>query len=138
MNIDIIGSFNKETAIDYRVFYTTDYFEWLKDLYKKRGEKITLKELHNNLIKEYGSLVNVIELILRTDSNIGSIKESTFDMIDADNILFEGSEDLMAVRLVMNIEYLDMWIKKFDFNNYITEAFKNWQRWKDDNRRSNN
>ncbi|WP_188208456.1 hypothetical protein [Klebsiella pneumoniae] len=125
MNIDIIGSFNKETAIDYRVFYTTDYFEWLKDLYKKRGEKITLKELHNNLIKEYGSLVNVIELILRTDSNIGSIKESTFDMIDADNILFEGSEDLMAVRLVMNIEYLDMWIKKFDFNNYITEAFKN-------------
>lgn len=125
MNIDIIGSFNKETAIDYRVFYTTDYFEWLKDLYKKRGEKITLKELHNNLIKEYGSLVDVIELILRTDSNIGSIKESTFDMIDADNILFEGSEDLMAVRLVMNIEYLDMWIKKFDFNNYITEAFKN-------------
>ncbi|EAX3713405.1 hypothetical protein V3607_004727 [Salmonella enterica] len=125
MNIDIIGSFNKETAIDYRVFYTTDYFEWLKDLYKKRGEKITLKELHNNLIKEYGSLVNVIELILRTDSNIGSIKESTFDMIDADNILFEGSEDLMAVRLVMNIEYLDMWIKKYDFNNYITEAFKN-------------
>ncbi|ENZ3326331.1 hypothetical protein ACGGZF_004880, partial [Salmonella enterica] len=125
MNIDIIGSFNKETAIDYRVFYTTDYFEWLKDLYKTRGEKITLKELHNNLIKEYGSLVNVIELILRTDSNIGSIKESTFDMIDADNILFEGSEDLMAVRLVMNIEYLDMWIKKFDFNNYITEAFKN-------------
>ncbi|HCR1944560.1 hypothetical protein EEN12_16015 [Salmonella enterica] len=125
MNIDIIGSFNKETAIDYRVFYTTDYFEWLKELYKKRGEKITLKELHNNLIKEYGSLVNVIELILRTDSNIGSIKESTFDMIDADNILFEGSEDLMAVRLVMNIEYLDMWIKKFDFNNYITEAFKN-------------
>ncbi|EBW8034531.1 hypothetical protein AUB39_24355, partial [Salmonella enterica subsp. enterica serovar Albany] len=112
-------------AIDYRVFYTTDYFEWLKDLYKKRGEKITLKELHNNLIKEYGSLVNVIELILRTDSNIGSIKESTFDMIDADNILFEGSEDLMAVRLVMNIEYLDMWIKKYDFNNYITEAFKN-------------
>lgn len=125
MNIDIIGSFNKETAIDYRVFYTTDYFEWLKDLYKTRGEKITLKELHNNLIKEYDSLVNVIELILRTDSNIGSIKESTFDMIDADNILFEGSEDLMAVRLVMNIEYLDMWIKKFDFNNYITEAFKN-------------
>lgn len=125
MNIDIIGSFNKETAIDYRVFYTTDYFEWLKDLYKTRGEKITLKELHNNLIKEYGSLVNVIELILRTVSNIGSIKESTFDMIDADNILFEGSEDLMAVRLVMNIEYLDMWIKKFDFNNYITEAFKN-------------
>ncbi|EBM9611580.1 hypothetical protein [Klebsiella pneumoniae] len=125
MNIDIIGSFNKETAIDYRVFYTTDYFEWLKDLYKKRGEKITLKELHNNLIKEYGSLVNVIELILRTDSNIGSIKESTFEIIDADNILFEGSEDLMAVRLVMNIEYLDMWIKKFDFNNYITEAFKN-------------
>ncbi|WGL34726.1 hypothetical protein CFC63_24480 (plasmid) [Salmonella enterica subsp. enterica serovar Bredeney] len=45
-------------------------------------------------------------------------------MIDADNILFEGSEDLMAVRLVMNIEYLDMWIKKYDFNNYITEAFK--------------
>ncbi|HFN0603598.1 TPA: hypothetical protein ACHBVO_005080 [Klebsiella pneumoniae] len=125
MNIDIIGSFNKETAIDYRVFYTTDYFEWLKDLYKKRGEKITLKELHNNLIKEYGSLVNVIELILRTDSNIGSIKESTFEIIDADNILFEGSEDLMAVRLVMNIEYLDMWIKKYDFNNYITEAFKN-------------
>ncbi|EIE6219051.1 hypothetical protein [Klebsiella michiganensis] len=125
MNIDIIGSFNKETAIDYRVFYTTDYFEWLKDLYKTRGEKITLKELHNNLIKEYDSLVNVIELILRTDSNIGSIKESTFDMIDADNILFEGSEDLMAVRLVMNIEYLDLWIKKFDFNNYITEAFKN-------------
>ncbi|BBJ89418.1 TPA: hypothetical protein UO054_004893 [Klebsiella pneumoniae] len=125
MNIDIIGSFNKETAIDYRVFYTTDYFEWLKDLYKKRGEKITLKELHNNLIKEYGSLVNVIELILRTDSNIGSIKESTYEIIDADNILFEGSEDLMAVRLVMNIEYLDMWIKKFDFNNYITEAFKN-------------
>ncbi|EIK2484840.1 hypothetical protein ACRQKB_004593 [Salmonella enterica] len=125
MNIDIIGSFNKETAIDYRVFYTTDYFEWLKDLHKTSGEKITLKELHNNLIKEYGSLVNVIELILRTDSNIGSIKESTFDMIDADNILFEGSEDLMAVRLVMNIEYLDMWIKKFDFNNYITEAFKN-------------
>ncbi|EPJ9639474.1 hypothetical protein M0I95_005242 [Klebsiella pneumoniae] len=125
MNIDIIGSFNKETAIDYRVFYTTDYFEWLKDLYKKRGEKITLKELHNNLIKEYGSLVNVIELIHRTDSNIGSIKESTFEIIDADNILFEGSEDLMAVRLVMNIEYLDMWIKKFDFNNYITEAFKN-------------
>lgn len=125
MNIDIIGSFNKETAIDYRVFYTTDYFEWLKDLYKKRGKKITLKELHNNLIKEYGSLVNVIELILRTDSNIGSIKESTFDMIDADNILFEGSEDLMAVRLVMNIAYLDMWIKKYDFNNYITEAFKN-------------
>ncbi|HGY4377646.1 TPA: hypothetical protein ACNVZU_005054 [Citrobacter freundii] len=125
MNIDIIGSFNKETAIDYRVFYTTDYFEWLKDLYKRRGEKITLKELHNKLIKEYGSLVNVIELILSTDSNIGSIKESTFDMIDADNILFEGSEDLMAVRLVMNIEYLDMWIKKFDFNNYITEAFKN-------------
>ncbi|MEF7221983.1 hypothetical protein U9207_20180 [Escherichia coli] len=125
MNIDIIGSFNKETAIDYRVFYTTDYFEWLKDLYKTRGEKITLKELHNNLIKEYGSLVNVIELILRTDSNIGSIKESTFKIIDADNILFEGSEDLMAVRLVMNIEYLDMWIKKFDFNNYITEAFKN-------------
>lgn len=125
MNIDIIGSFNKETAIDYRVFYTTDYFEWLKNLYKTRGEKITLKELHNNLIKEYGSLVNVIELILRTDSNIGSIKESTFDMIDADIILFEGSEDLMAVRLVMNIEYLDMWIKKFDFNNYITEAFKN-------------
>jgi hypothetical protein len=38
---------------------------------------------------------------------------------------FEGSEDLMAVRLVMNIEYLDMWIKKYDFNNYITEAFKN-------------
>ncbi|EEV0060434.1 hypothetical protein EYF31_004168 [Escherichia coli] len=125
MNIDIIGSFNKETAIDYRVFYTTDYFEWLKDLYKKRGEKITLKELHNNLIKEYGSLVNVIELILRTDSNIGSIKESTYEIIDADNILFEGSEDLMAVRLVMNIEYLDMWIKKFDFNNYITEAFEN-------------
>lgn len=125
MNIDIIGSFNKETAIDYRVFYTTDYFEWLKDLYKKRGEKITLKELHNNLIKEYGSLVNVIELILRTDSNIGSIKESTYEIIDADNILFEGSEDLMAVRLVMNIEYLDMWIKKYDFNNYITEAFKN-------------
>ncbi|MCS0509563.1 hypothetical protein [Enterobacter hormaechei] len=125
MNIDIIGSFNKETAIDYRVFYTTDYFEWLKDLYKKRGDKITLKELHNNLIKEYGSLVNVIELILRTDSNIGSIKESTYEIIDADNILFEGSEDLMAVRLVMNIEYLDMWIKKFDFNNYITEAFKN-------------
>lgn len=125
MNIDIIGSFNKETAIDYRVFYTTDYFEWLKDLYKKRDEKITLKELHNNLIKEYGSLVNVIELILRTDSNIGSIKESTYEIIDADNILFEGSEDLMAVRLVMNIEYLDMWIKKFDFNNYITEAFKN-------------
>lgn len=125
MNIDIIGSFNKETAIDYRVFYTTDYFEWLKDLYKKRGEKITLKELHNNLIKEYGSLVNVIELILRTDSKIGSIKESTYEIIDADNILFEGSEDLMAVRLVMNIEYLDMWIKKFDFNNYITEAFKN-------------
>lgn len=125
MNIDIIGSFNKETAIDYRVFYTTDYFEWLKDLYKKRGEKITLKELHNNLIKEYGSLINVIELILRTDSNIGSIKESTYEIIDADNILFEGSEDLMAVRLVMNIEYLDMWIKKFDFNNYITEAFKN-------------
>ncbi|EGP6063151.1 hypothetical protein [Klebsiella pneumoniae] len=125
MNIDIIGSFNKETAIDYRVFYTTDYFEWLKDLYKTRGEKITLKELHNNLIKEYGSLVNVIELILRTDSNIGSIKESTYEIIDADNILFEGSEDLMAVRLVMNIEYLDMWIKKFDFNNYITEAFKN-------------
>lgn len=125
MNIDIIGSFNKETAIDYRVFYTTDYFEWLKDLYKTKSQKITLKELHNNLIKEYGSLVNVIELILRTDSNIGSIKESTFDMIDADNILFEGSEDLMAVRLVMNIEYLDMWIKKFDFNNYITEAFKN-------------
>ncbi|HIA9220374.1 TPA: hypothetical protein ACWSOK_005066 [Klebsiella pneumoniae] len=125
MNIDIIGSFNKETAIDYRVFYTTDYFEWLKDLHKTSGEKITLKELHNNLIKEYGSLVNVIELILRTDSNIGSIKESTFDMIDADNILFEGSEDLMAVRLVMNIEYLDMWIKKYDFNNYITEAFKN-------------
>ncbi|EIX9709538.1 hypothetical protein BB542_23710 [Escherichia coli] len=125
MNIDIIGSFNKETAIDYRVFYTTDYFEWLKDLYKTQDEKITLKELHNNLIKEYGSLVNVIELILRTDSNIGSIKESTFDMIDADNILFEGSEDLMAVRLVMNIEYLDMWIKKFDFNNYITEAFRN-------------
>ncbi|MCV2457377.1 hypothetical protein OF156_22450 [Salmonella enterica subsp. enterica serovar Abortusequi] len=125
MNIDIIGSFNKETAIDYRVFYTTDYFEWLKDLYKKRGEKITLKELHNNLIKEYGSLVNVIELILRTDSNIGSIKESTYEIIDADNILFDGSEDLMAVRLVMNIEYLDMWIKKFDFNNYITEAFKN-------------
>ncbi len=125
MNIDIIGSFNKETAIDYRVFYTTDYFEWLKDLYKTRGEKITLKELHNNLIKEYGSLVNVIELILRTDSNIRSIKESTFEIIDADNILFEGSEDLMAVRLVMNIEYLDMWIKKFDFNNYITEAFKN-------------
>ncbi|HFD7375783.1 TPA: hypothetical protein ACF5T1_003348 [Escherichia coli] len=125
MNIDIIGSFNKETTIDYRVFYTTDYFEWLKDLYKKRGEKITLKELHNNLIKEYGSLVNVIELILRTDSNIGSIKESTYEIIDADNILFEGSEDLMAVRLVMNIEYLDMWIKKFDFNNYITEAFKN-------------
>ncbi|HFG8040251.1 TPA: hypothetical protein ACGIPI_004762, partial [Salmonella enterica subsp. enterica serovar Schwarzengrund] len=125
MNIDIIGSFNKETAIDYRVFYTTDYFEWLKDLYKTRGEKITLKELHNNLIKEYGSLVNVIELILRTDSNIGSIKESTYEIIDADNILFEGSEDLMAVRLVMNIEYLDMWIKKFDFNNYITEAFIN-------------
>lgn len=125
MNIDIIGSFNKETAIDYRVFYTTDYFEWLKDLYKTRGEKITLKELHNNLIKEYGSLINVIELILRTDSNIRSIKESTFEIIDADNILFEGSEDLMAVRLVMNIEYLDMWIKKFDFNNYITEAFKN-------------
>ena len=125
MNIDIIGNFNKETAIDYRVFYTTDYFEWLKDLYKKRGEKITLKELHNNLIKEYGSLVNVIELILRTDSNIGSIKESTYEIIDADNILFEGSEDLMAVRLVMNIEYLDMWIKKFDFNNYITEAFIN-------------
>lgn len=125
MNIDIIGSFNKETAIDYRVFYTTDYFEWLKDLYKTKSQKITLKELHNNLIKEYGSLVNVIELILKTDSNIGSIKESTFDMIDADNILFEGSEDLMAVRLVMNIEYLDMWIKKFDFNNYITEAFKN-------------
>ncbi|EDT8275349.1 hypothetical protein ACMCO1_004539 [Salmonella enterica] len=125
MNIDIIGSFNKETAIDYRVFYTTDYFEWLKDLYKTKSQKITLKELHNNLIKEYGSLVNVIELILKTDGNIGSIKESTFDMIDADNILFEGSEDLMAVRLVMNIEYLDMWIKKFDFNNYITEAFKN-------------
>lgn len=125
MNIDIIGSFNKETAIDYRVFYTTDYFEWLKDLYKTKSQKITLKELHNNLIKEYGSLVNVIELILKTDSNVGSIKESTFDMIDADNILFEGSEDLMAVRLVMNIEYLDMWIKKFDFNNYITEAFKN-------------
>ena len=125
MNIDIIGSFNKETAIDYRVFYTTDYFEWLKDLYKTKSQKITLKELHNNLIKEYGSLVNVIELILRTDSNIGSIKESTFEIIDADNILFEGSEDLMAVRLVMNIEYLDMWIKKFDFNNYITEAFKN-------------
>ncbi len=125
MNIDIIGSFNKETAIDYRVFYTTDYFEWLKDLHKTRGEKITLKELHNNLIKEYGSLVNVIELILRTDSNIGSIKESTYEIIDADNILFEGSEDLMAVRLVMNIEYLDMWIKKFDFNNYIIEAFKN-------------
>lgn len=125
MSIDIIGSFNKETAIDYRVFYTTDYFEWLKDLYKTRGEKITLKELHNNLIKEYGSLVNVIELILRTDSNIGSIKESTFDMIDADNILFESSEDLIAVRLVMNIEYLDMWIKKYDFNNYIKEAFKN-------------
>ncbi|ECM1541175.1 hypothetical protein SC70_21465 [Salmonella enterica subsp. enterica serovar Montevideo] len=125
MNIDIIGSFNKETAIDYRVFYTTDYFEWLKDLYKTKSQKITLKELHNNLIKEYGSLVNVIELILKTDSNVGSIKESTFDMIDADNILFEGSEDLMAVRLVMNIEYLDMWIKKFDFNNYITDAFKN-------------
>ncbi|NTZ48482.1 hypothetical protein FCM30_22365 [Lelliottia aquatilis] len=125
MNIDIIGSFNKETAIDYRVFYTTDYFEWLKDLYKTKSQKITLKELHNNLIKEYGSLVNVIELILKTDSNIGSIKESTFDMIDADNILFEGSEDLMAVRLVMNIEYLELWIKKFDFNNYITEAFKN-------------
>ncbi|HBU6975818.1 TPA: hypothetical protein MC633_004371 [Raoultella planticola] len=125
MNIDIIGSFNKEKAIDYRVFYTTDYFEWLKDLYKTKSQKITLKELHNNLIKEYGSLVNVIELILKTDSNVGSIKESTFDMIDADNILFEGSEDLMAVRLVMNIEYLDMWIKKFDFNNYITDAFKN-------------
>lgn len=125
MNIDLIGSLNEEPKIDYRVFYTTDYFEWLKDLSKTRGDKITLKELHNNLIKEYGSLVNVIELILRTDSNIGSIKESTFDMIDADNILFEGSEDLMAVRLVMNIEYLDMWIKKFDFNNYITEAFKN-------------
>ncbi|EEL2248778.1 hypothetical protein G9L00_004299 [Salmonella enterica subsp. enterica serovar Ohio] len=125
MNIDIIGSFNKETGIDYRVFYTTDYFEWLKDLYKKRSEKITLKELHNNLIKEYGSLVNVIELILRKDSNLGSIKESTFDMIDADNILFEGSEDLIAVRLVMNTEYLDMWIKKYDFNNYIAEAFKN-------------
>lgn len=125
MNIDIIGSFNKETAIDYRVFYTTDYFEWLKDLSKTKGDKITLKELHNNLIKEYGSLVNVIELILKTNKSLGTIKESTFDMIDADNILFEGSEDLMAVRLVMNIEYLDMWIKKYDFNNYITEAFKN-------------
>lgn len=125
MNIDLIGSLNEEPKIDYRVFYTTDYFEWLKDLSKTRGDKITLKELHNNLIKEYGSLVNVIELILKTNKSLGTIKESTFDMIDADNILFEGSEDLMAVRLVMNIEYLDMWIKKYDFNNYITEAFKN-------------
>ncbi|HGB1662122.1 TPA: hypothetical protein ACIUGH_004516, partial [Salmonella enterica subsp. enterica serovar Saintpaul] len=111
MNIDLIGSLNEEPKIDYRVFYTTDYFEWLKDLSKTRGDKITLKELHNNLIKEYGSLVNVIELILKTNKSLGTIKESTFDMIDADNILFEGSEDLMAVRLVMNIEYLDMWIK---------------------------
>ncbi|EGF0128457.1 hypothetical protein IBP74_004186 [Salmonella enterica] len=125
MNIDLIGSLNEEPKIDYRVFYTTDYFEWLKDLSKTRGDKITLKELHNNLIKEYGSLVNVIELILKTNKSLGTIKESTFDMIDADNILFEGSEDLMAVRLIMNIEYLDMWIKKYDFNNYITEAFKN-------------
>ncbi|HCR1842490.1 hypothetical protein [Enterobacter hormaechei] len=125
MNIDLIGSLNEEPKIDYRVFYTTDYFEWLKDLSKTRGDKITLKELHNNLIKEYGSLVNVIELILKTNKSLGTIKESTFDMIDADNILFEGSEDLMAVRLVINIEYLDMWIKKYDFNNYITEAFKN-------------
>ncbi|EJG8550296.1 hypothetical protein NAW97_004501 [Salmonella enterica] len=125
MNIDLIGTLNEEPKIDYRVFYTTDYFEWLKDLYKTRGEKTTLKDLHNNLIKEHGSFVNVIELILKTNNSIGRIKESTFDMIDADNILFEGSEDLMAVRLVMNIEYLDMWIKKFDFNNYITEAFRN-------------
>lgn len=125
MNIDLIGTLNEEAKIDYRVFYTTDYFEWLKDLSKTRGEKITLKELHNNLIKEYGSFVNVIELILKANKSLGSIKESTFDMIDSDNILFEGSEDLMAVRLVMNIEYLDMWIKKYDFNNYITEAFKN-------------
>ncbi|CHQ65516.1 Uncharacterised protein [Salmonella enterica subsp. enterica serovar Typhi] len=125
MNIDLIGTLNEEPKIDYRVFYTTDYYEWLKDLSKTRGDKITLKELHNNLIKEYGSFVNVIELILKTNKSLGSIKESTFDMIDSDNLLFEGSEDLMAVRLVMNIEYLDMWIKKYDFNNYITEAFKN-------------
>ncbi|EGD4912402.1 hypothetical protein IBG10_004811 [Salmonella enterica] len=125
MNTDLIGALNKESKIDYRVFYTTDYFEWLKDLSKTRCDKITLKDLHNNLIKEHGSFVNVIELILKTNNSIGRIKESTFDMIDADNILFEGSEGLMSVRLVMNTEYLDMWIKKYDFNNYITEAFKN-------------
>ena len=72
MNIDIIGSFNKETAIDYRVFYTTDYFEWLKDLHKTRGEKITLKELHNNLIKEWRSLEEIYNVLNFKKSGISN------------------------------------------------------------------
>lgn len=108
---------------EYRVIYTTDYFEYLKGEYRDCFLPFSLRDFHNEMIKENGCLVNVVEKIIKS-SNVGKVNKSTYEMMDDDCVLFESNDRLIAVRLVLNTDYLDLWIKKYDLNNYITEMIR--------------
>ncbi|MDW1257588.1 hypothetical protein [Klebsiella pneumoniae] len=117
---DFIMNLEDVVKTEYRVIYTTDYFEYLKREYKNCFLPFSLRDFHNEMIKENGCLVNVVENIIK-DGDTGKINESTFEMMDDDCVLFESNDKLIAVRLVINTDYLDLWIKKYDLNNYILE-----------------
>lgn len=121
-------SFDEDSNMSYKVFYTTDYFNWLVKSYEEMKEvNESLREFNQRKIHEVGCVERFIETIITSSDDIIELTDDSINIVDREYIAIKSYDDKKTtiIFLEVNKENLDFWIKKYDFNNYMTEIFNN-------------